>query len=81
MNHRVCLHLLMHFSINHSVLYNMAGVRYTTKQHVCSVQLYFKYESARKCRRKFQCKFPGEPVPSRQNIHYLVNKLETTGSM
>jgi hypothetical protein len=23
--------------------------------------------------------FPGEPVPSRQNIHYLVNKLKITG--
>jgi hypothetical protein len=44
------------------------------------VKLYFKYESARKCLRKFQRKFPGEPVRSRQ-IHYLVNKLKTTGSL
>jgi hypothetical protein len=53
----------------------MAQVRYAVEQ------LYFKYESARKCCRKFQHKFPGEPVPSRQNIHYLVNKLKTMGSM
>jgi hypothetical protein len=81
MNHHVCLRLLMRSSINHSVLYNMAQVKYTTEQHVCLVQLYFKYESARKCHRKFQCKFPGEPVPSRQNIQYLVNKLKITGSL
>jgi hypothetical protein len=61
-------------SFNHSALYNMAQVRYTTEQCVCLMQLYFKHESA----RKFQLKFPGEPVPSRQNIHYLVNKLKTT---
>jgi hypothetical protein len=68
-------------SINHSVLYNMAWVTCTTKQCVCLVQLYFKHESARKCHRKFQLKFPGEPVPSRQNIHYLVNKLKTRRSL
>jgi hypothetical protein len=28
MNHHVCLRLLMHFSVNHSVLYNMAWVTY-----------------------------------------------------
>jgi hypothetical protein len=79
--HRLCLCLLMHFSINPSVLYNMAWVQYTIEQHVCLVQLYFKYESGRKCRRKFQHKFPGEPVPGRQNIHYLVNKLKTKVSL
>jgi hypothetical protein len=45
MNHYVCLRLLMHFSINHSVLYNTARVRYITEQRVCLVQLYFKYKS------------------------------------
>jgi hypothetical protein len=43
--------------------------------------MYFKYESARKYRRKFLCQFPGEPVPSRQTVYYLVNKLTTTGSL
>jgi hypothetical protein len=80
-NHCICLHLLMHFSINHSALYNMDQVRYTTKQHVCLVQLYFKCGSARKCHKKFQCKFSGEPVPSKQNIHYLIKKLKATGSL
>jgi hypothetical protein len=59
----------------------MARVRYTIEQRVCLVLLYFKYESAGKCRRKFQCQFPGEPVPSKQSIHNLVNKLKTTGSL
>jgi response regulator of citrate/malate metabolism len=81
MNHCVCLHLLMHFSTNHSVLYIMARVRYTIEQHVCLVQLCFKFESARKCHRKFQHKFSGELVPSRQNIHYLVSNLKTTVSL
>jgi hypothetical protein len=45
------------------------------------VQLYFKYESARKCHRTFQGKFPGEPVLSIQNILYLVNKLKPEGSL
>jgi hypothetical protein len=76
MNHLVCLHLLMHFSVNHSVLYNMAWVRYTIEQHVCLVQLCFSYMFA----RKFQFKFLGEQVPRWQYIHYLVNKLKTTGS-
>jgi hypothetical protein len=35
----------MHFSINHSVLYSMARVRYDTEQLVSLVQLYYKYES------------------------------------
>jgi len=59
----------------------MARVRYTIEQRVYLVLLYFKYESAGKCRRKFRCQFPGEPVPSRQSIHNLVNKLKRTGSL
>ncbi|GFG33838.1 hypothetical protein Cfor_11042 [Coptotermes formosanus] len=59
----------------------MARVRYAIQQRVYLVEMYFKYESARKCRRKFQCQFPAEPVPSRQTIHYLVNKLTTIGSL
>jgi hypothetical protein len=76
MNHCVRLHLLM-LSINHSVLYDMAQVRKITEQSVCLVQLYFKCESA----RKFQCKFPEEPIPSRQIIQNLVNNLKTKGSL
>jgi hypothetical protein len=80
MNHRVCLCLLMHFSINHSVLYNTARVRYTIELRVFSVTL-FQIWVCRKCCRKFQCTFPGDPVPSRQNIYYLASKLKTTGSL
>jgi hypothetical protein len=50
MNNRVCLRLLMHFSMKHSVLYNMTRVRYAIEQLMCLVQLYYKYESARKRR-------------------------------
>jgi hypothetical protein len=35
----------------------------------------------RVCYKILQLKFPGESVPSRQSIHYLVNKLKTTGSL
>lgn len=47
MNHRFCLRLLTHFLINHSVLYNKTGVRYTGEQRACLVQLCFKYECPR----------------------------------
>jgi hypothetical protein len=40
---------------------------------------YVKYGSARKCRRKFPCKFRDERVPNRKTIHNLVNELRTTG--
>jgi hypothetical protein len=76
MNHCVCLLLLMHFSVNHSVLYNLAWVRYTIEQCGCLVQLYFKHESARKFQhvsRRTSSKW--------QSIHYLVSKLKTTGSL
>jgi hypothetical protein len=33
----VCLLLLMHFSVNHWVPYNMTQLRYTTEQHMCIV--------------------------------------------
>jgi hypothetical protein len=56
----------------------MAQVRHTTEEHLCSVQLYFRHESARKCHRKSQHKFP-EPPQSRQNTYYLVSNLKTTG--
>jgi hypothetical protein len=59
----------------------MAQVRYTIEEHVCLVQLCLKYESARKSCKKFQRHFPEQPVPSRQSMHYLINKLKTTGSL
>jgi hypothetical protein len=59
----------------------MARVSYTIQQCVFLLQTCFKCESARKCRTKFRCQFPGQPVPSRQIIHYLVNKLTATGSL
>jgi hypothetical protein len=54
-------------------------VRYTLEQRVFLYDIYVKYGSARKCRRKFRCTFRDERVPSRQTIHNLVNKLRTTG--
>lgn len=54
---------------------------YIIEQRWCFMQLCFKYESVRKYCRKFWSKFPGEPVWSRWNLHYLVNKLNTIGSL
>jgi hypothetical protein len=45
------------------------------------MQLCFKYKSAGKCRRKFQCQFPGQTICSKQSIHTLVSKLKITGSL
>jgi hypothetical protein len=59
----------------------MSRVRYIIQQRVTLVQLHFKHESAGKYRRKFRLQFPEEPVPSRRSIHYVVNKLKTTGSL
>jgi len=55
MNHSVCMLLVKHFTVKCSVLNNMAQVEYVTQQHVCLVQLYFKYESAGECCKEFQC--------------------------
>jgi len=41
----------------------------------------FQTRPARKCRREFLCQFPGQPLPSKQSIHNLVNKLKTTQSL
>jgi hypothetical protein len=54
-------------------------VQYTSEQHVFLYDTFVKYGSARKCQRKFQCKFHDERVPSRQTIHNLVNKLRSMG--
>lgn len=54
----------------------MAQVRCTIELCVYLMQLYFEYGSARKCHKTFQCKFPGETVPSKQYIHYLVSELK-----
>jgi hypothetical protein len=57
-------------------------VRHAIQQLVYLVQMYFKFESARKRRRKFRCQFPEEPVRSRQAMHYyLANKMTKTGSL
>jgi hypothetical protein len=56
----------------------MALARKTIEQRVCLVQVYFRYESPRKCGRKFQRRFPGKPVANRQNEHCL---LKTTASL
>lgn len=56
-------------------------VGYIIAHCVCLMQLYFKYESDGKCRRKFRCHSPGEPLPSKQSIYKMANKLKTTGSL
>jgi transposase len=54
-------------------------VRYTLGQRVFLYDIYMKYGSARKSRRKFRRKVRDEIIPSRQTVHNLVNKLTTTG--
>jgi hypothetical protein len=49
-------------------------VPYTLEQWVFLYDISVKYESARKCRRKFR----DERVPSRQPIQNVVNKLRTS---
>jgi hypothetical protein len=51
----------------------------TLEQCVFLYDTYVKFGSARKCWRKFRCKFYDERAPSRQTIHNLVNKLRTMG--
>jgi hypothetical protein len=53
-------------------------VRYNLEQRVFLYDIYVKYGSAGKCRRKFRRKFRDESVPSRQTIHNMVNQLRTT---
>jgi hypothetical protein len=53
--------------------------QYPLEQFLSLNNIYVKYGSARKCRRKFLRKFHDERVPSRQTIHNLVNKLRSTG--
>jgi hypothetical protein len=54
-------------------------VRYTLEQRVFLYVTHVKYGSPRKCQRKFSRKFRDERILSRQTVHYLVNKLRTTG--
>jgi hypothetical protein len=50
----------------------------TLEQRVLLYDTCVKYETVRKCQRKFRRKFRYERVPSRQTIHNLVNNLRTT---
>jgi hypothetical protein len=54
-------------------------VRYTVEQRVFLQNTYMKCGSARKCRRKFRCKFRHERLPKRPTIHNLVDKRRPTG--
>jgi hypothetical protein len=54
-------------------------VRYTLEQRVFLYDIYVKFGSSGKCRRKFRRKFRDESVPNRQTLHGLLNKLKTTG--
>jgi hypothetical protein len=53
--------------------------RYTSEQRVFLYDIYVKYGSAGKCRRKFRRKFRDGRVPRRKTIHNLMNKLRITG--
>lgn len=81
MNHRICLCLLKHFSIKYSVLCRKPRVWRAIEQHVCLVQICSKRDSAGKLRTKFQWMFSEEAAPSNQNVHYLLNKLKTSGAL
>ena len=44
----------------------MPQIRYAVEQRLFLAQLYFTSESAGKCHGKFQCHFPGKPLPGKQ---------------
>jgi hypothetical protein len=54
-------------------------VRDSLEKRVFLYDIYVKYGSDGKCRRKFRRKFREERVPSRQTIHNLMNKLRIMG--
>lgn len=54
---------------------------YSTEQRVFLIELYAKYSSYIKCRRKFQRKYPESDVPSKSMIERLVKKFHSTGSV
>lgn len=54
---------------------------YTTEQRVFLIELYAKYSSYIKCRRKFRRKYPESDVPSKSMIERLVKKFHSTGSV
>jgi hypothetical protein len=56
-------------------------VQYTVEPHAFLHESYVKCGSARKCRRKFQHKFPRITVPSTTDIHKLIEKVRFTGSL
>jgi hypothetical protein len=56
-------------------------VRYTVEQRVFLYDSYVKCGSARRCRRKFCRKYPGNTVPSTRGIHKLIDKVRSTGSL
>jgi hypothetical protein len=56
-------------------------VRYTVEQRVFLCESYVKCDSARKCRRKFRRSFTRITVPSTTDIHKLINKVRSTGSL
>lgn len=53
--------------------------RYFVEQLLSLYNIYVKYGTVRKCRRKFLRKFRDERAPSRQTINSLVNKLRSMG--
>jgi hypothetical protein len=59
----------------------MDMVRYAVEQHVFLYESYVKCGCTRKCRRNFRRKFTGITGPSTTDIHELVNKVRSTGSL
>jgi hypothetical protein len=56
-------------------------VHYTVELRVFLYESYVKCGSARKRWRKFRHKFPEITVPSTTDIHELINKVRSTGSL
>ena len=65
----------------HSWWTDVENMVYSTEQRVFLIELYAKYSSYIKCRRKFQRKYPESDVPSKSMIERLVKKFHSTGSV
>ncbi|PSN34822.1 hypothetical protein C0J52_23266 [Blattella germanica] len=55
--------------------------KFTLEQRVFLYDTYVKTESCREVCNRFRDRYPGVPVPCRETVRCLVNKLRTTGSL
>jgi hypothetical protein len=56
-------------------------MKFTIEQHVNCQNLCKKKKTYRKCIRKFRCKYPDSPVPTKSCVSKLVKKWWATGSV